>query len=165
MHNLYTESRDLFEKVRQHLKFFIVNESSSYGLQNKILHRFKRRYCEKTLLRTNIRVLHLCFHVSVVVDLPTDCIISFLFLSETDVLVPVFSQPTDVVVVNFVVVLKFPFMFGTLRNITRDEYLTDQALLPYTETKRRLEQLLRNFKRKRSSFSFSHVDIFRCYLK
>ena len=44
----------------------------------------------------------------VVVDLPTDCILSFLFAAETDVLVPVFSQSTDVVVVNFVVVLKFP---------------------------------------------------------
>ena len=46
----------------------------------------------------------------VVVDLPTDCILSFLFPAETDVLVPVFSQSTDVVVVNFVVVLKFPIM-------------------------------------------------------
>ena len=44
----------------------------------------------------------------VVVDLPTDCILSFLFPAETDVLVPVFSQSTDVVVVNSVVVLKFP---------------------------------------------------------
>ena len=44
----------------------------------------------------------------VVVDLPTDCILSFLFAAETDVLVPVLSQSTDVVVVNFVVVLKFP---------------------------------------------------------
>ena len=44
----------------------------------------------------------------VVVDLPTDCILSFLFPAETDVLVPVFSQSTDVVVVDFVVVLKFP---------------------------------------------------------
>ena len=43
----------------------------------------------------------------VVVDLPTDCILSFLFPAETDVLVPVFSQSADVVVVNFVVVLKF----------------------------------------------------------
>ena len=41
----------------------------------------------------------------VVVDLPTDCISSFLFAAEKDVLVPVFSQSTDVVVV---VVLKFP---------------------------------------------------------
>ena len=40
----------------------------------------------------------------VVVDLPTDCISSFLFAAEKDVLVPVFSQSTDVVVV--VVVLK-----------------------------------------------------------
>ena len=48
------------------------------------------------------------FSVVVVVDLPTDCIFSFLFAPDTDVLVPVFSQSTDVVVVNFVVVLKFP---------------------------------------------------------
>ena len=44
----------------------------------------------------------------VIVDLPSDCILSFLFPAETDVLVPVFSQSTDVVVVDFVVVLKFP---------------------------------------------------------
>ena len=44
----------------------------------------------------------------VVVDLPTDRILTFFFPAETDVLVPVFSQSTDVVVVNFVVVLKFP---------------------------------------------------------
>ena len=44
----------------------------------------------------------------VVVHLPADCILSFLFPAETDVLVPVFSQSTDVVVVNFFVVLKFP---------------------------------------------------------
>ena len=44
----------------------------------------------------------------VVVDLSIDCILSFLFPAETDVLVPVLSQSTDVVVVNFVVVLKFP---------------------------------------------------------
>ena len=46
------------------------------------------------------------FTVSVVVvDLPTDCILSFLFPAETDVLVPFFSQSTDVVVV-----LKFPIL-------------------------------------------------------
>ena len=45
----------------------------------------------------------------VVVALPIDCISNFLFAAEKDVLVPVFSQSTDVVVVvNFVVVLKFP---------------------------------------------------------
>ena len=49
----------------------------------------------------------------VVVDLPTDCILSFLFPAETDVLVPVFSQSTDVVVVNSVVVLKFPISITT----------------------------------------------------
>ena len=42
----------------------------------------------------------------VIIDLPIDCILSFLFPAETDVLVPVLSQSTDVVVVNFVVVLK-----------------------------------------------------------
>ena len=60
----------------------------------------------KTLLRMNFTVLHLCLH-SVVVGLPTDCILSFPFPAETDVLVPVFSQSTDVVVMNFVVDLKF----------------------------------------------------------
>ena len=44
----------------------------------------------------------------VIVDLPTDCILSFLFPAETDVHFPFFSQSTDVVDVNFVVVLKFP---------------------------------------------------------
>ena len=65
------------------------------------------------MLRTNITVLlHLIclftFSVVVVVELPIDCILSFLFPAETDVLVPVLYQSTDVVVVNFVVVLKFP---------------------------------------------------------
>ena len=44
----------------------------------------------------------------VVIDLPTDCILSFLFPTETDILSLVFSQSTDVVIVNFVMVLKFP---------------------------------------------------------
>ena len=60
----------------------------------------------KTLLRMNITVLHLCLHS--VSSSSTYRILSFLFLTETDILVPVFSQSTDVVVVNFVVVLKFP---------------------------------------------------------
>ena len=46
----------------------------------------------------------------VVVDLPVDWILSFLFPAETDVLVQVLSQSTHVVVVNFVVVLKFPIV-------------------------------------------------------
>ena len=37
--------------------------------------------------------------------------LSSLFPAETDVLVPVLSRSTDVVVVNFVVVLKFPIFF------------------------------------------------------
>ena len=49
----------------------------------------------------------------VVVDLLTDCILSFLFPTETDVLVPFVSQSTDVVVVNFVMVLKFPILRST----------------------------------------------------
>ena len=48
----------------------------------------------------------------VVVDLPTDCISSFLFPAETDVLVPVFSQSTD-----FVVALKFPILKENLSPI------------------------------------------------
>ena len=97
------------EKVRQHKKFFIVN---------KIRRRVEKiRSC--IILKDAIAInfvanehhsfitFVLTFSV-VVVDLPTDCILSFLFLAETDVLVPVFSQSTDVVVVNFVVVLKFP---------------------------------------------------------
>ena len=47
----------------------------------------------------------------VVVNLLIDCILSFLFPAETDVLIPVLSQSTDVVVVNFVLVLKFPIIW------------------------------------------------------
>ena len=76
--------------------------------KKKILHCFKRRHCEKTLSRTNSFV----FTFSAVVVLPSACILSFLFPSDTDVLVPVLSRSTDVVVVvvNFVVVLKFPIV-------------------------------------------------------
>ena len=63
----------------------------------------KKLCCERTSQSTCL----FTFSV-VVVDLPIDCILSFLFPAETDVLVPVLSQSTDVVVVNFVVVLKFP---------------------------------------------------------
>ena len=69
---------------------------------------FKRRHCEY-FVATEHHSFTFAFTFSVlVVDLPTDCILSFLFPAETDVLVPVFSQSTDVVVVNFVVVLKSP---------------------------------------------------------
>ena len=55
-----------------------------------------------------------------VVHLPTDRILTYLFRAETDVLVPVFSQSTDVVVVSFVVVLKFPLTelrFNIIKNL------------------------------------------------
>ena len=55
--------------------------------------------------------------ISAVVVLPSDCILSFLFPAETDVLVPVLSWSTDVVVVNFVVVLKFPVPYSSARNV------------------------------------------------
>ena len=57
-----------------------------------------------------------------VVDQPTDCILSFLFPAKTEVLVPVFSQSTDVVVVNVVVVLKFPIIVS-LRSSSSDEQI------------------------------------------
>ena len=59
------------------------------------------------------------FTLSVVVlDLQTDCVLSFLFPAETDVLVPVFSQSTDVVVVNFVVVhVQYTFLYISLRSL------------------------------------------------
>ena len=67
-----------------------------------MFHRFKRGHCVETFLRTNITVLHFCSH-----SVSSTASLSFLFPAETDVLVPVLSQSTDVVVVNFVVVLKF----------------------------------------------------------
>ena len=53
------------------------------------------------------------FTFSAGVVLPSDCILSFLFPVETDVLVPVLSRSTDFVVMNFVVVLKFPNILWT----------------------------------------------------
>ena len=61
----------------------------------------------------------------VVVDLPTYYILSFLFAAETDVLFPAFSHSTDVVVVNFVVVLKFPVVQHAT-TIVRSVCLSDQ---------------------------------------
>ena len=80
--------------------------------KNKILHYFKRRHCENFVASEHHSYTFVFTFSVAVVDLPTDCILSFLFPAKTDVLVPVFSQSTDVVVVNFVVnfvvVLKFP---------------------------------------------------------
>ena len=68
-----------------------------------MFHRFKTGHWEEIFLRTNITVLHFCSH-----SVSSTASLSFLFPAENDVLVPVLSQSTDVVVVNFVVVLKFP---------------------------------------------------------
>ena len=76
------------------------NSSSSMKLDV----RLKRGYYEK-LCCEGTSQFNIYFTSSVVVvDLPTDCILSFLFLAETDVLVLVFSQSTDVIGVNFLVV-------------------------------------------------------------
>ena len=66
-------------------------------LKNKILHRFKRRLCEKNFVANEHHSFTFVFTFSVVVvDLPTDYILSFLFPAETDVLVPVLClQSTD----------------------------------------------------------------------
>ena len=88
------------------------NSSSSMKLdvrlkKNKILHCFKRRHCEK-LCCDRTSQFYICVYIQCRRRRPTDRILSFLFPAETDVLVPVFCRSTDVVVVNFVVVLKFP---------------------------------------------------------
>ena len=56
--------RAFFHSKRSHntKKFFIFNEIRRTVLKNKILHCFKRRHSEKTLLRTDITVLHLCLY-------------------------------------------------------------------------------------------------------
>ena len=87
------------ERVRQH-----KNSSSSKELDVVLKDAIQKNFVTK---EHHSFTFVFTFSV-VVVDLPTDCIFSFLFAAETDVLVPVFSQSTDVVVVNFVVVLKFP---------------------------------------------------------
>ena len=71
------------------------------------LSSFSKRPLRKNFVANEHHSVTFLFTFIVVVDLPTDCILSFLFAAETDVLVPVLSQSTDVVVVNFVVVLKF----------------------------------------------------------
>ena len=96
------------EKVRQHKKFFIVKEIRGTVLKIRSC-IFSNDAIPKTFVANEHHSFTFVFTFSVVVvELPTDCILSFLFAAETDVLVPVFSQSTVVVVVNFVVVLKFP---------------------------------------------------------
>ena len=57
----------------------------------------------------NIYSIYIIFNV--VVDVLTDYILSFLFPVEMDVVVPVASQKTDVVIM----ICKFPKMYGLLK--------------------------------------------------
>ena len=91
------------KKVRQHKKFVIVNKIRSCIV-------LKDATAKNFVAKEHQNFTFVFTFTVVVVDLPTDCILSFLFPAEIDVLVPVFSQSTDVVVVNFVVVLKFLFV-------------------------------------------------------
>ena len=88
---------------QQHKKLFIVNEirRTAWKIRSCIV---LKDAIAKNFVANEHHSLTFVFTFSVVVDLPTDCILSFLFSSETDFLVPVFSQSTDVVVA----VLKFP---------------------------------------------------------
>ena len=73
--------------------------------KDKILHCFKQQEkTRKNFVANKHRSFTFIFtFIVVVVDLPTR-----FFPAETDVPVPIFFQSTDVVVVNFVVLLKFP---------------------------------------------------------
>ena len=64
---------------------------------------------QENLLWTNSFTSMFIFNV--VVDVLTDCILSFLFPVEMDVVVPVASQKTDVVIM----ICKFPKMYGLLK--------------------------------------------------
>ena len=61
--NNFVRKLDVFplEKVRQHQKFFIVNEirRTAWKIRSCIVYKIPLR---KPLLRTNITVLHLCLH-------------------------------------------------------------------------------------------------------
>ena len=84
------------EKVRQHKKFFIVNEirRTAYKIRSCIVLKYT---IAKNFVANEHHSFTFVFTVNVVVvDLPTDCILSFAFPAETDVLVPVFSQSRDV---------------------------------------------------------------------
>ena len=94
------------------------------------MHRFKRRHCEKNFVANEHHSFTFVFTFSVVVvDLPTDYILSFLFPAETDVLVAVLCQSTDIVVVNFVVVLKATSLSSVVRVsvICRSKKTTNQG--------------------------------------
>ena len=96
------------EKVRQRKKLFIVNEIRRTAWKIKSCIVLKDAIAKNFVVNEHHSFTFVFTFSGVVVDLPADCILSILFPAETDILVPVLSQSTDVVVVNFVVVLKFP---------------------------------------------------------
>ena len=96
------------EKVRQRKKLFIVNEIRRTALKIRSCIVLKDAIAKNFIVNEHHSFTFVFTFRDVVVDLPADCILSILFPAETDVLFPVFSQSTDVVIVNFVVVLKFP---------------------------------------------------------
>ena len=104
-YNLRTESRCFSTRKGQTTQKILHRQwNQTCGLKNKILHCFKRHHCEKLCCERTSQ-FYICVYIQCRRRRPT--ILSFFFPAETDVLVPVFSQSTDVVV-NTVVVLKFP---------------------------------------------------------
>ena len=87
------------------------NSSSSMKLdvrlKNKILHCFKRRHCEKLCCERTSQ-FYICVYIQCGRRRLTDCILISFFPPKVMFSFAVFSQSTDVVVVNFVVALKFP---------------------------------------------------------
>ena len=96
------------EKVRQRKKLFIVNEIRPTVWKIRSCIVLKDATAKNVVANEHHSFTFVFTFSGVVVDLQAACILSILFPAETAVLGPVFSQSTDVVVVNFVVVLKFP---------------------------------------------------------
>ena len=103
------------------------------------MHCCKKRHCENFV--ANKYQFYICIYI-LCHRRPTDRLhLNFLFLAETDVLVPVFSQSTDVVVVNFVVVLKFPITekttYRNMESSCQMENLSTFFILPSLNTSER----------------------------
>ena len=95
------------EKVRQRKKLFIVNEIRRTAQKIRSCIVLKDAIAKNFVADDHHSFTFVFTFSAVIVDLPTDCILSFLFHAETDVLVPVFSQSTDVVVVKFGTVSRY----------------------------------------------------------
>ena len=101
---------------------------------------------------------------SVLVDLPTDCISTFLSPAETDVLAPVLSQWTDGVSVSFAVVLKFPNITIRAANAVESVQLNSVVqgfvvVLKFTNITRRTTKTVESIQLKggiRPSFFIDH---------